>query len=206
MDKYVTPYQLRMIFKQCRRLSELVKEPTTFIDIGPGKLNSEAWIIRQFWKNCQIIGFEPCKVRYEYLKKDYPGFLINEAISTSFSLEGYMGEDFIVNCRENEKHLYTPTQVGSTSLDNIISMLYTTENIVVWADVEGSELTILQGAKFSLEKGRIVALNLELNLKREAVGWCTANEVIDFLTEYGYMPVDMPKEFDHVDVIFIKRK
>ena len=76
----------------------------------------------------------------------------------------------------------------------------------MWADVEGSELEVLKGASLSLGLGRIKALNLELNKERVADGWCTADEVVEFLARYNYVPVDMPKEFDHIDVIFIKEK
>jgi len=207
MDPYVNPFQKKMIEYQCRKLKTLVSNPSTFIDIGVGKIGSEAWFVKEIWPDCTIIGYEPCKQRYEYLKDSYPGHLINEAIANSFSLEGYDGVDFVVSCREEELGEYVPVRVGSTSLDDIIELLVDTKNVVVWADVEGSELLILQGAEFSLQQGRIAALNLELNSTRPAEGWCTADEVIEFLSRYNYEPFDLPKEqFTNTDVIFTKGK
>jgi len=205
MDKYMTLYQSREISNQCKKLYELVSEPYFFIDIGVGKLDSEAWIMKKYWPICSMIGFEPSKQRYEYLKETYPGLLVNEAVSNSFYVNGYDGVDFVLNCREEEKKLYSPVTIGSITVDQLLSRCQVPK-VVVWADVEGSELEVLKGASLSLGLGRIKALNLELNKERVADGWCTADEVVEFLARYNYVPVDMPKEFDHIDVIFIKEK
>lgn len=204
MDNYVTPYQSQMIDWQLRILYNKVKEPNFFIDIGVGKLGSEAWLIKKYWPNCTIVGFEPSKQRYSYLKDSYPGLLINEAVSDSFYVTGYDGIDFVLNCRKDERQLYSPVTIGSTTIDQILSRCQVPK-AVVWADVEGSELKVLEGAKMSLCFNRIKALNLELNKNRVADGWCTADEVIDFLAQYKYYPITtIPEKFDHIDIIFTK--
>jgi len=171
-----------------------------FIDVGPGYVGSEAWSINQLKPECPIYGFEPQTERFNLLKENaYPGRLENIAISDHNGfLEGGMGfpggfTDFVANVSglSLELGLYKPTSVPTKTLDTVIAE-ENLENVFVWADIEGAELLLIKGAPRSLKSGKIIGLWLELNSKLDSAGlqsnFCTADEVIRFLSYVNFHP------------------
>ena len=71
---------------------EKVKDVDLFFDFGPGVPGSEAWELKKIWKDCEIIGVEACKERYERIKKDFPGWIYHAAIDEhTGKSKGYVG-------------------------------------------------------------------------------------------------------------------
>jgi FkbM family methyltransferase len=211
-DDSLKPYHEQAIRKQCNVITLMFKEPEVIYDIGPAKIGTEAWILRERWKNCDIIGFEPCEYRYNNLIKSYPGYLFKHAISDKNNfIEGYMGSgksehgnDFVLTHEENELKYYKPCKVLSRTLDSI-NKEYGYEDIVIWADVEGAELSVLKGSTNILEKGYVKGLNLELFDISNVEGWCTKDEVVKFLVKYSYYCIQKSRSYDnHGDYIFKK--
>ncbi len=180
--------------KQWQRILEFVPEsPDLFLDFGPGKKNSEAWTVKELWPNTEIIGIEACDKRYENIKDAYPGKLHHMAVDEQEGVAvGYIGgrhgmfkfgleKEVKVN---NHKKVSVPT----TTVDS----LYDKGTVFIWADIEGAELRMLKGATRLLESGNLVGLNLELYPQNAHKIWptytgnrCTADQVIDFLNQYG---------------------
>jgi len=168
----------------------------SMIDAGPGTTHSEAWAVNKIDPQCKIYGFEPCTHRFDKLKESgYPGMLRNLAIAdVDGEIEGGMGHekgrsDFVTNaCELNyELGLYEKVTVGATTIDKIVDE-ENLNNVFIWADIEGAELLLLQGAQNSLKEKKIAALVLELNLEIDPVqrNFCRDTEVIHFLSRYDY--------------------
>jgi FkbM family methyltransferase len=185
-------------------------EFSTFIDIGPGVAFSEAWLIRQRIPSIDIIGFEPQIDRFIMLRNScYPGKLFLNAVSdTNAEVSGASGfrggkSDFRLDITQEmfNSGAYKPQDVHSTTIDAIArKSLNKNERFFVWADVEGSEGKILEGAKECLSSGIISGFLLELCTSEDdatGYGW---KKAVEFADRYGYRPVAMfnvqPTHFD----------
>jgi FkbM family methyltransferase len=188
------------INKQWERIIEQTPEPDLFLDCGPGRVNvsREAWIAKEVWPNCSVIGVEACEARYRKLKSVYPGSLYHMAVDEAIGqAAGYVGGRHgmfmfgLEKDREEKYNNHEKISVESTTVDH----LYENSNggtVFIWADIEGAELRMLKGATSLLSSGKVVGLNLELcpqnaqKIYPEYTGTrCTADEVIDFLGQYN---------------------
>jgi len=184
-----------------------------FLNCGPGHPGSEAWSIKDLKPKCEIMGFEPQHERYNHLlETKYPGKLYKQAVGEKKdTLEGFMGfkggkPDFWMHGSEKlvtEGH-YKKEIVEVTTIDDILSSL-NFNKVFIWADIEGSELTMLKGATQSLEQGKIVGCNLELRAHRVDEGHCTAYEVQDFLSQYNLTTSTPISTQGHKDYVFTKK-
>ena len=177
----------------------------TFIDAGPGHPDSEAWYCRKQFPEATILGFEPHPGRYEALLSTYPGVLspmgLSNVVGTS---AGFMGtpayprphSNFKVQLeREAETHLYQETTVETVTLDYLDETQNLDDNVVIWADIEGSEMMMLQGGVHLLQSGRVRFIYLELlaifpHLKPKMV--------IQFLKEHGFSLALHPFPEDYI--------
>lgn len=180
-----------------------------FIDCGPGSVGSEAWSVKDLTK-VDIIGFEPQTERFNMLKEhNYPGELhkkgVGEKIGVIEGLMGYEGgkSDFWLN--GDDKLFgdeYKKSTIEITTIDDILKNK-NYKKVFIWADIEGSELLMLKGAKNSLDQGIITGLNLELREKSASKGHCTAQEVIDYLKIYNINSITSRKiSGSHKDFLF----
>ena len=184
-----------------RLIKKLFKEPKCFFDCGPGVIDSEAWFIKKYWPNCKIIGIEACPDRYKNLKRKYPGILINKALDFKNSEEyGYIGGtygQFMFGLEKEDpnkgKNDHIKIKVKTVTLDYIEQKYGPFESIFIWADIEGAELRMLQGATQILSSGKVIGLNLELWPRNAQKIWkhytgirCTADEIISYLKKFGY--------------------
>lgn len=158
-----------------------------FFDLGPGVLNSEAWR-KDLWEGFEIIGLEPDPIRYDTLKKTFPGKLLNLAVAdkagelkgiihdtSGFIAGGYPGYD-------SSKELVVKT----VTLDWLDKTYGPFDEIAIWADIEGSELKMLKGATEVLKK--VKWINVELHTGPKTEEWCKSYDVFNFLTELGFKP------------------
>ncbi len=181
---------------QWNRIVEAIPEPDVFLDFGPGKINSEAWIAKDVWPNCSIIGVEACKNRHAKLK-NYPGRLIHAAVDEGIGqADGYVGGRFGMFMFGEEKYQGN-ARTAKANLEKVsvqtvtVDQLYEGGTVFIWADIEGAELRMLKGATSLLSSGQLLALNLELWPQNAQKIWpnytgerCTADQVIDFLSRY----------------------
>jgi FkbM family methyltransferase len=179
------------------RVSAAVDPPDLFLDVGPGTVGSEAWEAQRDWPRAEILGFEPCLERFRILRDSgYPGELLNVAVCDIVGeVPILMGDEYYQSILAppidaEEEQFYEKVEIRSVTLDHVMaaetSVIDDVRRVFIWADIEGSELRMLKGAKKLLASGRVTGLNLEVREARPAEGWCTAGEVEEFLSGYGF--------------------
>lgn len=169
-----------------------------FIDCGPGTVGSEAWSIYDNDNNCKIIGLEPQPDRLTLLKTNgYPGKLLNCAVSNkNGTMIGYNGHkdgksDFWLVGGEElvDVGAYNKVEIETTTIKRLIEENNLTNNkIFIWADIEGSEMLLLEGCEEYLQSKTIVGFNLELWPETEQNSY-TRNEVINYLNKQNYKSI-----------------
>jgi hypothetical protein len=107
------------------------------------------------------------------------------------------------------EHVPARNTVAGQSLDALSHQYGPFEKAVIWADIEGAELRMLQGATELLSSGNVLALNLEVRPTPYAQGWCVEAEVDQFLASYGYVRArdyEQQGRGHHYDVIYIPKR
>jgi FkbM family methyltransferase len=168
----------------------------TFLDIGAGKKNSEAWWVRHERSEVRIIGFEPVPQRYTMLINcNFPGELRPVAIGKE---EGEL-EFFAVPASHEPPlgmRVLLPHHHSVRGTQKFTSKVFTLDQLnatmnfgpsFLWADVEGDEYNVLLGAEQMFKDGLIVATNLEVRPKPQPDGRCQLKEIEDFLGDYGFV-------------------
>jgi FkbM family methyltransferase len=189
----------------------LMFSPKTFIDVGAGEIYSEAWEVVNTHPLCKIIGFEPQPARFETLKKyKYPGILLPYVISdVNAIVEGYMGypegkSDFWLFGENQDPAAYKKIQILSHTLDEVEKDFGPLDDIFIWADVEGSELSVLKGAQRLFDENKIIGINVEVRKVALSPRACNENQIIEFLKKNNFKPIPHSKGSSHYDIAFVK--
>ena len=186
-----------------------------FFDAGCGGVNQEAHAIKELMSSVSIYGFEASTPRYEALKSVYPGFIYNVMLGEKEqTYSGFLGgakvckvpiDNFRINITEEERQNdvigFKETTIDCITLDNFYKENDLNGDVFIWADIEGSELTMMEGSTWLFENKKIAGLNLELS----NVEWFPRPpEVISFLDRYGYVPIEEINIPDgaHTDILF----
>ncbi len=189
-------------------LREWVKEPRWFLDVGPGLPGGEAALALAAWPGVRVLGLEPCAARYQACLPGFPGTLLKAAAWS----EDVAALPFHVSEKDNLWGLFAPPDVPASeavagrSLDSLGREFGPFDRAVVWADIEGAELRMLQGAAGLLGSGRVLALNLEVRPVPYAPGWCVETELDAFLQRFGFArarPYNERGRGHHYDVIYV---
>jgi FkbM family methyltransferase len=176
-----------------------------FLDCGPGVKNAE-YTRKDMWEGYTIIGLEPDPIRYKNIKDEFPGILLNLAVSdqegeingilhptSGFIAGGYPGCDNYIT-------------VKAVTLDSIYEEYGPFSSVAIWADIEGSELKMLQGATEVLKKTDWITVELHTHPKTEE--WCKSKDVYDFLENLGFTTnTKMKPETEHdscYDATFVR--
>lgn len=164
MDGYV-PLQAAEI------VSKLNFTPRWFIDCGPGD-GREFDVFKERWPDLYVIGIEPSISAFTSLQSRFPGILLNVAVS------GREGRVRLLNPTSslNASIIRSPDDYSGAdgcqcvtlqTLDRIYgpndAEYRRIENAFVWADIEGSELAMLDGAKEMIKNRQIRGFNLEVH-------------------------------------------
>ncbi len=70
-------------------------------------------------------------------------------------------------------------------------------------DVQGAELLVLKGAGRLLSN--VNSIEIEVSTKDEYIGGAKWSEIRDFLDDFGFFPLWLPKENSHEDVFFLRQ-
>ena len=177
------------------------------IDIGPGKINSEAWDKR--YKDFTIIGLEPGTKIYNDLKDVYPGMLLNVAVSDkNGKIKCWEHPDYgilLFHLAARQIKVFKKVKKKSIKLDSLDWKDF--DEIHIWADIEGSELVMLKGAVKMLSSEKVKWIRLEIRKISPVSGWASGKQVYDFLDKYGFkanIPLNTIPKKKHKDVIFTR--
>jgi FkbM family methyltransferase len=186
----------------------LKKTPEAFYDIGVGP-KSEWITLHKKYPSMKLYGCEPHTNMYHKLLATFPGDIIHVAISNYSGkgvLNAYPEDDGRQSSLMDRNKNSVAIPIDIWTLDEFDKHFNSPEDIILWMDIEGSELKALQGGIELLSSGRILAINLEVRDDVRGVsGWCTATEVDDFLITYGYKMVKKYMDHGtHWDVIYTK--
>lgn len=189
---------------QMQFILQYVKETELFFDFGPRNWNCEAWHIHKIWPKCKIIGVEAGRERYDMIRNEFPGTLLYKAVceKTGYA-EGWEGGKYnqfsfgYLNPINKRYDTQKKVRVATITVDELYEKYRErkSDRIFIWADIEGSELRMLQGAIRVLAAKRVAALNLECFPKNPWKIWpeknypeghCTVDQIVKFLKKYGY--------------------
>jgi FkbM family methyltransferase len=189
----------------CKYLDKSCK---AMYDIGVGP-KSEYTNIQLMMPWIKLYGCEPNPICYEKIKSKFHGLLLNCAIhSEKKKLELFTcGDDKQASAFAIPKATQS-TLVPAMTLDEFDLECGSPEGILLWADIEGSELDMLRSGPNLLSSGRVHAINLEVRKDTRGVeGWCTADEVKAYLKTVGYIPVKKyNNQRSHWDLIFMPKE
>lgn len=140
-------------------------EPEWLIDCGPG-LGQEAHRFKERWPKIKVIGMEPVEHTWRLRQKDFPGVLLNAAVWSGDGAEYLhgcdteMGASLVYSCLTSKSD---PVKVSTISLNTLDYWTGPFNNTILWADVEGSELKLIEGSSSLFSRGAIRLMNLEVH-------------------------------------------
>ena len=172
-------------------------EPEWFIDCGVGE-GVEAQVFKQRWPGVNVIGFEPSMIGFSAIK-DFPGKLIQKAVwfedgERVFTERATQMQSGFFRLPDHAALGESSRWVETVKLDSVIS--HEKKNVVLWLDIEWSEIFALVGAVNSLRRGAVRVINVE--------AWgATAAILRGFLEPLGFGNVmSYEKEGGHWDEVW----
>ena len=180
-----------------------------FIDIGANIGNHSHFFLSL---GASVHAFEPSEENFKLLAANCPGALCHkvaiaktEGTATLITFPGAMGNsrlsDTQLSAERTEQVLSAPEQVQTKPLDSF----HFDNATLVKIDVEGSELSVLEGAERVLESHR-PALWIEIHKNTVSEGGVKTNprsSTIEFLSERGYV---LRKVMGRVDYVFLPQE
>ena len=189
----------------------LLLKPISLIDVGSRGGVQKKWLI--FKNNLDVIGFEPDNGEYNNLKKnDFPGTIYNiglwkEKGNIEFNLTRVGRCSSILEPdREvlnefpdlDRFDVVKKTNISVDTLDNILNLSNQLENEVfpdfIKLDTQGTELSILQGMKRTLNRS-IFGIEIEVNFLPMYANQPLFNEIDQFLHNRGFQLFDIKKHY-----------
>ncbi len=185
--------------------------PLALYDIGVG-LKSEWRTLRKLYPQLKVFGCEPHPATYQSLLRDgFPGTLAKVAIgeeagqATLFDIAGDAKRASLLPLGDSERQI--PTDVWT--LDRFDREMGRQDRILLWMDIEGSELAALRGGTELLDSGRVRWINLEERRNGDcpAAGWTDPAELHLFLTSHGFVrAADYNRHPTHQDAIYVHQE
>ena len=84
--------------------------------------------------------------------------------------------------------------------------MFTVEQLQIYnhwvIDVQGAEMLVLMGSGDLLNN--VTSIEIEVSTKVEYSGGAKWSEIKNFLDDFGFFPLWLPKENSHEDVFFVK--
>lgn len=198
--------------------------PKWFIDLGPGRdpphsiRIGEAYVAIGTWPDIKVIGVEAYLPHYQMQKEfEFPGTLLNLAVwdkddeelliyADSDEVDGKYEWMSTIPPVEDSPWANTVTEaVRTVTLDTLETEYGPFEDAIIWADIQGSELKMLQGADKLLKSGRVIALNLEVSPKPYE-GWPAEAVITKHLDQLGFRPATtLSTKHAFYDMLYVRK-
>lgn len=190
----------------------LPRPPKALYDIGVGP--KQEWkLLHNRYPRMKVYGCEPNPHYYQELKSVFPGKLSPVAVSDEHGERTlYMALMQSTLFAVPELTAKDTVTVPVWTLDEFDDWAGKRKDVLLWMDIEGSELAALRGAPRLLASGRVFAMNLEVRDNRLSPDWPIADEIQQFLSVWGYRLVreyntqkTCPAEgYKHRDAIYLR--
>lgn len=170
------------------------------------------------WPNATIHAFEPVPELYEKLKQQIAHlpnvFCYNYALSNSSGNATFYSSDTMHSSissllqpeqikQEKPTAQWQPIQVQTISLDEWAKLYSIKQVDLLWLDVQGAELAVLQGADTLLNQ--ISAIHCEVAIKQRYVNQALYPEIALFLASKGFkIQAEALYRQDWGNVLFVK--
>jgi FkbM family methyltransferase len=184
--------------------------PTALYDIGVGTKTEWRTLARKY-PAMHVFGCEPHPAQYEKLLKDkFPGPLAKVAIGENEGIATLHVPTHDLKCCSLLPVPYANAteQVKVWTLDRFDVNMGQPDRILLWIDIEGSELSAFRSGRRLLASGRVRWINLEERRDghRPAAGWCDPKELHALLTSHHYIRVaDYNRHPTHQDAIYVHK-
>lgn len=182
--------------------------PGALYDLGVGPKTEWRTLSRKY-PTMRCFGCEPLPSQYEQLiQAGFPGPLAQVAIGDreGTQLLHYSPTDVKVASLFPVPYAAATCEVKVWTLDRFDENMGQPDRILLWMDIEGSELAALRGGPRLLASGRVRWINLEerRNGHQPAEGWCDPKELHAYLTGSGFVRVaDYNRHPTHQDAIYV---
>lgn len=158
-----------------------------FVIGGPADGN-EAQVFKEYYPHCQVLGFEPNPWMRDFQARNkFPGTMIPRALYSDNKLREFVipGND---RCGSLVKYPtleegFTKRRVPCSTLRSVATQYASFDNVVLWIDIEGSELECLKGADGLLIAKAIKVINVEVTNDNKL-------DITEYLKSFGYSWVD----------------
>lgn len=184
--------------------------PNAMYDIGVGP-KSEWQTLGAKFPTMRIYGCEPEPNQHaKLLKAKFPGPLAQVAIGETEGVATLHVPTHDLMCGSLYPVPYAnkTCEVKVWTLDRFDEQMGQPDRILLWIDIEGSELAAFRSGPRLLASGRVRWINLEERRAghRPAEGWCDPGELHAFLIESGYKRVaEYNRHATHQDAIYIHK-
>lgn len=184
------------------------RPPGAMYDIGVG-LKSEWLTLKHVYHDMQLFGCEPHpEERRKILKAGFPGPLLDVAIgelSGRASLRLHASDSMSSSIMPIAA-VAGEVDVEMWTLDQFDAHVGSPDRILLWMDIEGSELAALRGGCKLLSSGRVRWINLEERRDGHSptTGWCQPQEIQALLSSHGFRRITAyNRHATHQDVIYV---
>jgi FkbM family methyltransferase len=194
----------------------------TMYNFGVGQYpHQEASLVSDMIPGIKIYGLEPNPITYFDRLDDYPGVLLPLGVwskekilklqmTSDHGRSSYLDPESTWKT-ENKVTIEHEVDTLCKTIDNLDTLFGSPENIILWMDIEGSELEALKGAHKLLESGRVEVIFLECTRanRQRRIGEPMPKELETFLENYNFKIL----EEDHtggaenfINLIFYREK
>jgi FkbM family methyltransferase len=178
--------------KRLRHMKSLGFNPTVIFDIGAAT-GDWARLAASIWPAANIVGFEPNAHTVESLeqtKRELPRFdYFRGFLGASKQVVRYENKSYVTSLLDTPKTDAKLDEAEMSRLDDLISDQKLAPPQFMKLDVQGYELEVLKGAEKAMQA--CDAILMEVSFSRFFPGMPTADEVIDFMRERGFIWYDV---------------
>lgn len=187
-----------------------IDTPETLYNIGVGPLSKSEWKhIKDKEPSIEIFGCEPNPPLFLELLPQFNGRLLNVGISDKPSIALHVADGLDAFGRSSifpVSGMDKTVEVPCMTLDEFDRRAGEPSNIILWMDIEGSELIALKSGKELLESGRVSVINLEVRATSEIEEWPTSDEIAEYLESVGYpLTITYNDHGTHRDAIYQRK-